>query len=155
MSGAQPQSSLEFGQSLLRLMQFEQDRTQEVVSVRVIRIESRCLLKTFQRLRILGLNAVQNAQRIPDVRILGVLGRGLFERLLGFRHLLQVDQRDATVHFGMDQRRVKLVGIREFRLRLLQQLLIHQGGAKIVGLRCLRLLGRGNVRAAGGCGNKK
>ncbi len=132
MNGVQPQSSLEFGQSLLRLMQFEQDRTQEVVRIRVVRIKGRCFLKAFQGLRILGFDAVQNAQRIPDVRILGVLGRGLFERLLGFRHFLQVDQRDAAVHLGMDQRRVKLVGVGEFRLRFIQQLLIHQGGAKVV-----------------------
>ncbi len=143
MNGVQPQSRLKFGQSLLRLMQFEQDGTQKVVSVRVVRIKGRRFLKAFQGLRILRFDAVQNSQRVPDMRVLGILGRGLFERLLGFRHFLQVDQRDAAVHLGLDQRRVKLVGVSEFCLRLIQQLLVHQGGAKVVQLCCFRLLGRG------------
>jgi hypothetical protein len=72
---------------------------------------------------------------------------------LRFRHFLQVDQRDAAVHLGMDQRRVKLVGLCEFGLRFIQQLLIHQGGAKVVQLGGFRLLGWGNVRATGSCGD--
>ncbi len=122
-------------------MQLEQDRTQEVVSVRVIRIERRYLLKAFQGLRILRFDAVQNPQRVPDMRIFGILGRGVFERLLGLRHFLQVDQRDAAVHLGLDQRRVKLVGIGKFGRRLIQQLLVHQGRAQVVQLGCFRLFG--------------
>ncbi len=97
--------------------------------------------------------------KIPSAyQICGSLGSwaaACFKRLLGFRHFLQVDQRDAAVHLGMDQRRVKLVGVGEFSLRFIQQLLIHQGGAKVVELCCFRLLGRGNVRTTSSCGGKK
>ncbi len=48
MNRVQPQSRLEFGQSLVRLMQFEQNGTQEVVGVRVVRIKGCCFLKAFQ-----------------------------------------------------------------------------------------------------------
>ena len=131
MSGVWPQSSLEFGQGLLRLMQFEQYGTQEVVCVSVVRFKCRYPLKAFQG-PLSRFNAVQDAQGIPDVRIFWVLGRGLFERLFRFRHFLQIDQRDVAVKLRMDQRRVKLVGVCEFGLPVIQQLLIHQRGAKIV-----------------------
>src|SRR3984957_2404803 len=72
MRGTEPQSGLKFSQSLVRSTQFKQDRTQEVVRVGVIRIERRYLLKAFQRFRILRSDTIQDAQRVPDVRILWI-----------------------------------------------------------------------------------
>ena len=76
----------------------------------------------------------------------------MFQRLLGLRHFLQIDQRDAAVHLCLDQRRVKLVGIGKFGRRLFQQLLVHQGRAQVVHLRCFRLFGWGDVGVPGGRG---
>ena len=147
-----PQSSLELGKSLVRLMQFKKNRTQKVVRVRVVRIECRYFLKAFQGLRILRFNAVQNPQRVPDMRILRILGRGLFERFLRLRHLLQIDQGDSAIYLGLNQGRVELVGIREFGSRFIQQLLVHQRSAKVIRLRRVRLLGRCDFGVPDGCG---
>ena len=106
MNRVEPQSGLKFAEGLVRLMEFKVDRTQKVVGIRVVWNQGCCFLKTFQGLRVLRVDAVQNTERVPDMGVFRILGRRLFQRLLRFRHFLQVDQRDAPVHLRLDQRRV-------------------------------------------------
>src|SRR5580704_18865611 len=136
-------------------MQLKQHGTQKVMCVRVIWIERGYLLETFQGLGILRFDAVQNPQRVPDMRILWIQGRSVFERLLSLRHFLQIDQRDAAVHLSMDQRRVQLERIPKFSSRFFQQLLVHERRAQVVRLGGFRLFGLRNIRMPGACAEKE
>ena len=155
MDGVEPQRSLEFGQSLLRLVQFEQNRTQKVVRVRVIRIEGRCFLKALQRLRDTPLRCGTKCpahtrcedpsgpgpRPVPALLSLPASSAGRSARC-----------RDSP---RPGQRRVELVGVGKFGRALSSNCWFIRAVPRLFSFGCFCLLGGGHVRSAHGCRQKQ
>ena len=124
---------------------------QKIPGVGVVRINLNYMLERINRRRRVARVLGEHSQAIPRVRIFRILFERIFEGSLRLIHFLQVEICNALIQsrdceFGIDLR-----GLLEGLQSLLEQLLVHVGGAEIVQARCLNwILLRGRRKHAKG-----
>ena len=114
------------------VVQLKLEGAEEVVAVRVRGIEREDALEGFDALLVIVLAAIEEAEDVPGVGIVGGLLGGVFERGFGLGELLQIEEGDAFVGLGEGERWVELVGLSELLRGLFEELLAHQRGADVV-----------------------
>ncbi len=107
-------------------------RAQEVPRVGVFRVNLGHTLKGIDRRLRVARVLVHQPEVVPRVRTLGINLQRFFERGLGFIHLLQVQVRDTHVQPRNRQLRISFSSLFEEIQSLLEQLLVHVGGSKII-----------------------
>ncbi len=128
---------------------------QQIMCVRIVRIERNRVLEILNRFRGVAVFARNQSQVVPRRRVVRVLCDDLAQHRARLRQLLRIEQRNSLIQLRRQQGWIFLDGGRKQFLRLIEILLVHVRHAEIVQLNGVCLRSRAGLAPSEGGDEKK